>query len=187
MLPCAAPAGTEAIPWGTNDDGFVTLIRISPKDFDPPNSRWNGYGPAYEGNPAIARMGATYTHAFGSQWGCLRYRVTVPDMPILAADISARLSSEFPGYRGPPLGTSEVTLFVNGQKLSTVEVIADNGSGKDYTWEIPNHALKCGGNNIEFWVLESAKHRNGLCIYDKGLVPGEVDSPIRLRIWNKPT
>ncbi len=182
-----AEAGFDkgSFPNPQGDDRFVTVIQISPKKFDPPNSRWNNYGPAYEGSSTISKKGATHTHAFGANSGGLSYLFRIPEIPILAADITARLSSEFPFYRGPKNGQSDITLFVNGQRLTTIKVISDNGSGEPYTWEIPSHLLRVGENRVDFRVLPSSKDRNGLCIYDQCVNGREPDSPIQLRIWNK--
>lgn len=163
-------------------------LEINPSNWDSASSWWEQYGPSYEGNPAIANWGATHTHAYGYAVGQLTYHFPLSNVAgITAAEISARLSSEFPGYSAPPDGYSDVTLIINGKSYEGKRVIPDNGSGSTYTWQIRSADLKTGDNIISFAVLGNSSYRNGLCIYYKGVASGAQDEPITIRILGNMT
>ncbi|MBI1927645.1 hypothetical protein HYR99_25810 [Candidatus Poribacteria bacterium] len=164
------------------DNNCYQEILIDPSNWDSSSSWWDQYGPAYEGNPAIADLGATHTHAYGRAVGQLTYHFSVSALTVTAAQISARLSSEFPGYSAPPDGYSDITLSLNGKAYESKRVIPDNGSGRTYTWQIRPADLRRGDNTVSFTVDASSSYRNGLCIYSKGVALGVHDEPIKIRI-----
>ncbi len=170
---------------GGPQDGQV--LKIDPSTFDSASSGWDQYGPSYEGNPVIADFGATHTHAYGYAVGQLTYHFSLSDVAaVTTTEISARLSSEFPGYSAPPDGYSDVTLILNGKTYESKRVIPDNGSGRTYTWQIRSADLRQGDNTVSFAVDANASYRNGLCIYYKG-VAGAQDEPIKIQIGGKIT
>jgi hypothetical protein len=180
--------GTGGSPVSKIKGPWLERLEINPSNWDSASSWWEQYGPSYEGNPAIANWGATHTHAYGYAVGQLTYHFPLSNVAgITAAEISARLSSEFPGYSAPPDGYSDVTLIINGKTYESKRVIPDNGSGSTYTWQIRSADLKTGDNTISFAVLANSSYRNGLCIYYKGVASGAQDEPITIRIWGDMT
>ena len=153
-------------------------VRIDPSRWVSAASGWDRLGPTYEENPAIANLGATHTHAYGNDTGAFAYRFSLPSAAGRGAEVTARLSSNFPYYSAPSDGFSDVTLVINGSSTSLQRVIPDNGTGANYTWRIDPHLLRTGVNTLGFAVRSDATYRNGLCIYYKAVVPGEADEPI---------
>lgn len=81
--------------------------------------------------------------------------------------LSVRLSSELENTTSSyKRDSSDVTLVVNGIDIGTKNVIADDASGRVYSWQIPVSCLKVGENTISFVVNENG-YRNGLVIYTR--------------------
>jgi hypothetical protein len=154
-------------------------ILIDPSDYV--EGAWSEYGPAYEANPVIVASGATHAHVFGRSVGSFAYEFIRPTVIAQGAELSARLSSEFPYYSAPADGYSDVSLFVNNVFLGTQRVLPDNGSGAIYRWPFDPSRLRTGTNRIDFVVSGSQAYVNGLCIYGQALAPGAVDQPITLQ------
>lgn len=166
--PLAAPAGDPT-------------VRIQVQDFDQAESRFGDNPGIYESNPVIATMGATNFHAYGRPSGKMVYKFTAQTIKPRAF-IHARLSSEFPGYKGPDDGFTTVTLVLNGKELGEKQVIADNGTGQDYSWGVPEGALVAGQENkLEFLVKADQGKPNGICLYGKAAAPSFEDHTIEVR------
>ena len=139
--------------------------KIDPRNWEA-SSNWNEYGPAYEGNDAISSFGARHTHAYGRATGKMTYQFNLRAVPP-SVRLSARLSSEFPGYSGPANGYSDVTLIINGNRYSPKRVRPDNGTGRRESWTVNPTHLRVGQNTVAFEVLSSSTYRNGVCIYKR--------------------
>jgi len=168
----------------TTPQGAVApvTVNIDPCHWQAADSGWDAVGPLCEANPVIARYGATHTHAYGNDIGTLAYRFTLPAVAHGRAEVSARLSSNFPGYTAPSDGFSDVTLTVNGHRYPAKRVIPDNGSGRVYTWQVDPHDLTIGANTLQFSVDQDATYRHGLCVYAKAVAQGYDDYPITVRV-----
>lgn len=141
---------------------------IHPQNYDRNLSNWTEYGPHYEGNKQIGNFGGRYLHAYGKSVGRMVYMHKINPRRIDTLKISARLSSEFPGYgqQTPANGYSDVTLFVNGKNAGIQRIVPDDGAGKRYVWDVDPDWIE-ENNKIEFVVLSDAKFRNGLAIYSE--------------------
>jgi hypothetical protein len=167
----------------TPQGGMVPVtVDIDPCHWQAADSGWDAVGPLCEANPVVARYGATHTHAYGNDIGTLAYRFTLPAVAHGRAEVSARLSSNFPGYTAPSDGFSDVTLTVNGHRYPAKRVIPDNGSGRVYTWQVDPHDLTIGANTLQFSVDQDATYRHGLCVYAKAVAQGYDDYPITVRV-----
>jgi len=162
------------------------VIQIVPTQFDEANSSWTGKGPFVESDERIANNGASFLHVYGIGTGKISYTFNVLDGTIAgkSSNISvlARLSSNFPYYTAPADGYSDVTLYLNGQEISTARVTPDNGMGGLHEWLFSFDQLQYGTNTISFVVKESAAYQNGLCIYYKSLTSENNDAAIMVQI-----
>ena len=81
------------------------------------------------------------------------------------ATVAARLSSNIAYYTAPADGYSDVTLYLNEQKISTARLTPDNGMGGLYERLFSFDQFQYGTHTISFVVKESAAYQNELCIY----------------------
>lgn len=188
QLQAGKPVGYVGGGFGTGTRSRCPIMYLRPQDYDTRVSTWNEYGPAFEGNDQIATLGATHTHAYGRSVGQLSYNFDAPARTDLRGlvRITARLSSELPFYSAPPTATSDVVLLVNGVQAGAAKVIADNGSGQEYSFLVNAIRIPNGPNRIAFAVDNHSTPRNGICIYQKALVTGAFDAAVEVDFTLKP-
>lgn len=134
------------------------VITIPPSAFS--DGRWERVGSWGEG---------AQTHAYGAGDGWFEY---VFDLPRAATPtLEARLSSEWPGSTAPPDGGSRVEVRVDGRRVGALDVIPDDGAGRDE--RLPLGRLRRGRHVLRLAVAVGDR-ANGLCIY------GDEQHPIRL-------
>lgn len=152
-------------------------IRIDPLAFDD-DSAWDQWAGSSDDPLELAATGFTHAHAWGFATGEFRYGFDAPagDHAIV---VTARLSAELGGGFGAPAeDTSDVTLFYDGEPVGTHTVIADDGSGAEYAWEVPE--VTEGRHLLAFAVLGDAANAHGLCVYGTAVVEGSSDAAIVL-------
>jgi len=164
---------------------FLALV-IPPTQFDKANSSWTGSGPFVEGDRKVAGQGASFLHVYGIGSGRITYLFNISDSSVAGrttnVKVSARLSSNYPWFTAPADGYSDVTLYFNGDEISTLRVMPDNGAGKIYTWNFGPELILYGKNALSFVVKSGAAYKNGLCIYYDSLTSSLDDCAIVLKI-----
>jgi hypothetical protein len=160
------------------------VVDIDPLRFDAELSRFAQGGAAVELNPRIGELGAKRLHAYGAGTGRLCYRFDRPAVQVGRVEVTAWLSAEIPGYRGPVDRETDVTLVVNDRDVGTQTVIPDDGAGREYAWTCPAGTVRPGSNTLTFEVRPGSPRRNGICIYGTSVVPGHPDGTIRVKIGN---
>ncbi len=170
-------AGNPAGPFDNDANGLVRMIGAATYLVD--ESHWDKAGPFYDDDP-VTGEGATHTHVWAADYGRYVYAFAWPDAEVESVELTARLSSEHPWYSSPINHFSDVTLSVNDCAYPFIRVIPDNGSGQVYRWAIDPRQLHAGINHLSFEVARSAVYRNGLCIYDRAVKPGQQSCPIRI-------
>ena len=179
--PSTSVAGTRSTPQPPEAAEGLQM-KIDPSSFDVSRSRWNPYGPLYEGTSDMyPKYGVTHAHAYGNTVGVFVYQIKIEDVKGSVIELGARLSADAIGYTGPSNGYSDVVVAINGNPLPVRRVMPDDGKGVHYTWRFDATLLRHGVNQIEFRVDESAQFPNGLCIYGAAIAPGSVDEWITLR------
>jgi mannan endo-1,4-beta-mannosidase len=105
-------------------------------------------------------------HAYGAGDGFFEWRFTSPGArrPLLVAT----LSSEWPGNTAPPDGGSRVSVTVDGQPAGALDVIPDDGAGRQMRLRLP--ALAPGRHVLRLAVPPGAG-AHGLCVYGDELAP----------------
>jgi hypothetical protein len=83
----------------------------------------------------------------------------------------ARLSSEWPGKSAPPDGGSDVIVTVDGARVATIGVIADDGVGR--VEHVALGKLRAGRHVVRF-AVDPGERAHGLCIY------GDERHPLRV-------
>jgi hypothetical protein len=130
-----------------------------------PMDKFNGggwsYGPTVElryGGPVAVWMGGS---------GEITYPLTITQKPTKPLKITVTLSSELKGddINSKKDLTSDVTLSINGQETTTINVMKDNDyAGKPYTWIVPEKPFEVGTNMLTFQVKKGI-HPNGLNVW----------------------
>ncbi|MCX6131428.1 MAG: hypothetical protein NTX25_20490 [Proteobacteria bacterium] len=136
-----------------------------------------------------------FEHVYGGDsFGSFLYRFKGPSREARGLEVSVRLSAESKGL-GKITETSDVELFLNGQSLGKKNVRSDDNKGQVYTWrllgatQVKRLKIKAeASNELRFIVAESAKHRNGLCIYGRTLASSSLagGQPIILKFLDSP-
>ncbi len=126
-------------------------------------ARWEAFGTWDRERPA---------HAYGAQSGYFEYAVALPRGRPSKIEVTARVSSEFPGRLSPPDGTSRVRLSVDGASLGEWTVRPDDGRGRTERASSSDPAilsrLEGGIAHLRLEVPDEPA-ANGLCVYDPGL------------------
>lgn len=133
-------------------------VAIPPSAFA--DGRWERLGSWGEGARA---------HAYGAGDGWFEYAFVLPRAA--RPTLTARLSSEWPGFRAPPDGGSRVAVLVDGRAVGALDVIPDDGIGRDE--RVPLGPLAAGRHTLRLAVA-AGDHANGLCVY------GDERSPLRI-------
>jgi mannan endo-1,4-beta-mannosidase len=159
----------EAMPGGAR-------LAIAPEEFVW--ARFESAG-VYRGGEAVVTdeqrdETAALTHAWGAGWGGFAWRFDAPASPLRERlsrlTIAARLSAEWPGAHGPPDGASTVELRLDGAKVATRAVAADDGAGRWEEFVVDDPALlgrlraRRRRHRIELLVPDVAT-AHGLCVY----------------------
>ncbi len=155
-------------------------VTIDPRDYSDA-TRWDDYYGATEDAEAadLVAEGFTHHHFWGSTVGQTVYTFGLDRLPTTSASLTARLSAEVGGGFGDdPTEVTDVTLLVNGTEVGTITVQYDDGSGTDYTWDVPVGLFLEGDNTLAFEVKEGAGHAFGLCVYGTSLGPAYEDAAI---------
>ena len=130
-------------------------------------------------------------HVYGTGVGRFEYRFAAPPntRPPAQFEITARLSSEWPGESGPPDGTSLVRVLIDGVEIGQATLGADDGVGRAVTFIITSRQvlrrLSEGIHGLTFEV-PNVPGAHGVCIYGPAIGPdgkpieGDVTA-IRLR------
>jgi mannan endo-1,4-beta-mannosidase len=167
-----------AAAWRPDDDGSLVLD-MAPGDFT--SARWERVG-TWDGGPLI--------HAYGSDSGWFEYQLELPkNRKPRELRLRARLSSEFPGSSSPPDGWSTVHVTLDGQRVATLVVIADDGLGRWYQVTVRDAALlqrlAAGVHALRFEVPAGPDAR-GVAIYGantgKGTVQVNDGGPLSLKL-----
>ncbi|MDB4964998.1 MAG: Endo,4-beta-mannosidase [Myxococcales bacterium] len=112
--------------------------------------------------------GAT-AHAYGAADGWFDYSFTLTRGA--SPTLVARLSSEWPGSSAPADGGSDVVVSVDGVRVATLGVIADDGLGRQEHIALGKlHA----GRHVVRLAVEPSERAHGLCIY------GDERAPMRI-------
>jgi mannan endo-1,4-beta-mannosidase len=147
--------------------------------------------------------GGAIEHAWGTETGWFEYvyEIVAPEAAATkraaprrarepyALTLRARVSSEFPGAKSPPDGTSAFEVTLDGISIGTATATRDDGRG---AWvelrtaepDVLHAAVGLGKHKLRF-VVPTGPHAHGLCIYGK---PGEKGGasgrtgPIELRV-----
>jgi hypothetical protein len=153
-----------AAAWRAGDHGLE--LAIPPTEFAA--AHWERTG-TWDGGALV--------HVYGADTGYFEYRfVLPPDATGDTLHIRARLSSEFPGTWAPPEATSHVEVLIDGARVASLTVIADDGIGRWADITVGDPALlarlRSGEHRLRFAVPEGP-HAHGLAIY--GLPTGKGD------------
>ncbi|MBI5479624.1 MAG: hypothetical protein HY906_12245 [Deltaproteobacteria bacterium] len=168
-----------AVAWKSADDGS-RVLELAPGDFT--SARWERVG-TWDGGPLL--------HAYGSDSGWFEYQFEVPKhRSARELRLRVRLSSEFPGATSPPDGHSTVHVTIDGQRVATLVVIADDGLGRWHEVTIRDAALlrqlATGVHALRFEVPDGPDAR-GIAIYGantgKGTVQVNDGGPLSLRLF----
>jgi hypothetical protein len=133
-------------------------LEIPPSAFT--SARWERLGTFGEGAEA---------HAYGAGDGWFEYSFTLARGA--APTLEARLSSEWPGKTAPPDGGSDVSVTVDGVRVSTLGVIPDDGAGR--VERVGLGKLRAGRHTLRLSVA-AGPGAHGLCVY------GDVSAPLRI-------
>jgi mannan endo-1,4-beta-mannosidase len=139
-------------------------VEIPPSAFA--SARWERLGTFGTGADA---------HAYGAGDGWFEYLFTLGRAA--SPTLEARLSSEWPGNRAPPDGGSDVAVLVDGVRVATLGVIADDGTGRVERVELGR--LKKGRHTIRLAVAPGPG-AHGLCVY------GDASTPLRIVVAEPP-
>lgn len=137
-----------------------------------------------------------FEHAYGGDsQGSFSYVFRGPSQPLKNLAVQVRLSAES-STQGKPDETSDVELLINGHSLGQQTVMADDGKGRIYSWKLADsskvRALRIvpeRANELRFVVGAKARHKNGICIYGRSLIPGHASEgqPIVLAFDTSPS
>ncbi len=165
--------GTWALPIQQSDgviqqDGSQFKILLQVEDYA--SSSFDRYG-FWDGS-------GLFEHTYGGDGqGSFSYTFRGPSVPLNKLAIQVRLSAESQ-TQGKPEETSDVELLINGHSLGQQTVMADDGKGSFYSWNIADQERLKNlqitaekSNELRFVVGAKAKHKNGLCIYGRTLSP----------------
>jgi hypothetical protein len=154
-------------------------VSIDPRQYTD-DTEWDEYYGITEdaGTEDLLAAGFTHHHAWGSEVGQMAYAFSLDRLPVTGASLTARLSAEVGEFGSDPTDVSDVTLVVNGTEVGTITVQYDDGSGADYTWDIPIELLVEGENTVAFRVEADAEHTLGLCVYGTSVDPAYEDAAI---------
>lgn len=160
------------------------ILNIAPNAFDKASSKWSKVGPIYEGDKSISKNGGSFTHVYAKATGVTTYQFELPkqaDQWNAYVTVTARLSSEFPYFKAPSDGYSDISLYLNGRWAGIKRVMPDDGKGQIYSWKFPTDLLYVGWRNkLQFSVSNNAEYKNGLCIYFESLIAGLDDAYITI-------
>jgi mannan endo-1,4-beta-mannosidase len=169
-----------ATGWKPAFDGSLVL-EVAPGDFTA--ARWERLG-TWDGGPLV--------HAYGSDSGWFEYAFQLPpNRKPRELRLRARLSSEWPGASSPPDGYSAVQVTVDGQRVASLVVIADDGIGRWYEVALKDAALlkrlATGVHTLRFEVPDGPAAR-GVAIYGantgKGTVHVDDGGPLTLKLFS---
>jgi hypothetical protein len=164
--------------WRARPDGTLEQ-EIAPTDFA--TARWERLG-TWDGGPLV--------HAYGADVGHFEYRfAAAPGTSPAELLIRARLSAEFPGSWAPAELVSRVEVTIDGHRVATLVVPADDGLGRWHQISVQDRALlrqlSHGEHALRFTVRDGPDAR-GVAIYGKptGKGPWSVPDagPITLRL-----
>jgi len=146
---------------GNSTVGSIADISIPLSSYT--QSNWDLYS-GYEGNadnPKNLWMRAVGQVSFPFQVSEVRGS-SVKFTVTLSSELGPELEGKVKGFSEY---SSDVTVEVNGVSAGSQNVIADDGSGKQYSFSVPATALKAGQNTITLKVKEEDQHKNGLTIH----------------------
>jgi len=130
------------------ENGRVTLL-LDPERFS--TGRFERVGSWREGKRV---------HAFGAADGFFEWRFVTPRAG--RAELSARLSSEFPGEEAPTDGGSQVRVLVDGRAAGELDAIPDDGEGAVVHLKLGR--LRAGAHTLRLEVPDGPR-AHGLCVY----------------------
>ncbi len=136
---------------------------------------WDEYGPGYK-----------MDHMYGRAIGYFKYAliggIEESNAP-KALEVTACLSSELKNVIVDPTTvslSSNVNVLINDIEVATTQIIADDGKGEVYNWEVTSPELiskigiRNGSNTVKFEVKDNAEHKNGIVVWFR--------TPIRLTV-----
>jgi len=182
----AAPTTTTVATTTTTTVATTTTtappapVTIDPREYTDA-TQWDEYYGITEDadSEALLAEGFTHHHAWGSEAGQMVYAFSLDRLPTNSASLTARLSAEVGGTFGDdPTEVTDVTLVVNDTEVGTITVQYDDGSGSEYTWDVPIDLLVEGENTLAFQVKADADHVFGLCVYGTSVDPAHEDAAI---------
>jgi mannan endo-1,4-beta-mannosidase len=141
-----------------HEHATARAIELTPAAFS--TARWERTGSWGSGATA---------HAYGAGDGFFEWRFHVPAAahPLLVA----RLSSEWPGTSAPRDGGSRVRVLVDGRDAGEVDVIPDDGVGREVRVALPS--LRAGAHVLRLAVTAGTT-AHGLCVYGDELTPMRI-------------
>ena len=132
--------------------------------------------------------GGILVHTYGRRTGWFEYRFTGPGFAPKTLAIRARLSSEYPGSSAPEHGFSDVKVIVDGEEVTRLRVMPDNGMGAWYTVTTADEDLlrKLGrGVHVLRFQVDQGPEANGIALYGReaelNREPVEDPGPLQLR------
>lgn len=129
--------------------------------------------------------GGTLAHVWGTETGFFEYAFEVPSPPAgtrpepgasgeasgsdARLELTARLSSEYPGDTSPPGGASVFEVEIDGLRLGGGVAVRDDGEGALVTVRSARarllHRFELPGRHVLRITVLPGPHAHGLCIY----------------------
>jgi mannan endo-1,4-beta-mannosidase len=167
--------------WRAGEQGLE--LAIQPGDYT--RAHWERTG-SWDGGALV--------HVYGSETGFFEYRFTIPaDVDAHTLVIRARLSSDFPGPRGPPDALSRVEVTIDGTPVASLLAIPDDGIGRWYEIAIADAEFLGrlrGSDHVLRFAVPDGPNAHGLAIYGprtgKGDQHIEDAAPVTLRLAGGP-
>jgi mannan endo-1,4-beta-mannosidase len=143
-----------------------TRVLLDPTHFSM--GRFERVG-SYDGGPLA--------HAYGAGDGFFEWRFAVPAGRVAKATLAFRVSSEYPGQEGPPDGTTDFEVWLDGHRIARRTAAADDGVGTVHTITLDRAQLDRlpGRAHRLRLVVPPGERAHGLCVY--GAPTGHGDAP----------
>jgi mannan endo-1,4-beta-mannosidase len=114
--------------------------------------------------------GGVLVHAYGRRTGWIEYEFSSPPENASLVQLSARLSSEYPGASAPADGFSRVGVWLDDERVAMIRVPPDDGRGRWFDIEVDPGRLKrrsgASMHRLRF-AVDAGEEANGVAIYGR--------------------